>query len=696
MLWKTVILGIACLFASVSPGDGEEDKKMNRLKDETSPYLLQHAGNPVDWYPWGAEAFEAARKEGRPVFLSIGYSTCHWCHVMAHESFEDKSIADILNANFVSIKVDREERPDIDDIYMKAVMEMNHGSGGWPLSVFLTPDKKPFFGGTYFPPDRFKTILVTIADRWKSDRKNIEASADEFSKLMGESLGSAKPAPGSLDRKVFDTAVEQVKYNFDADFGGFSYAPKFPTPTTMELLLYHHRLTGDKDALGMVVKTCEKMALGGIYDQIGGGFHRYSTDREWLIPHFEKMLYDNAQLISLYCAVYKVTADKLFLDIARETAAYLIREMRSSEGGYYSAKDADSEGIEGKFYCWDREELDRLLDNRQKEVFYQYFDVRKEPNFEIRHGGVNFQSNVLSLKKRIDAAHSEEMARLKQKLFEARKKRVHPSTDKKILTSWNALLITAFCELYKATGGAEYLSEAQGVYSFINKTMKREGLLYHSFADGSVRTCGVLEDYSYLAKSLFSLYEVTFSESYLDDARALIADMTKIFHDDKGGGFYDYDPANSDYIFKLKDIYDGVLPAPNAAAVDSLQRLAAVMYDDELDKKALSALRAFAPQLVKYPAAYVSMCVCLSEQVRGKGVVVIAAPEPSESKLAKFCYSRHLPDVTVVANAGGSKLPVCAGKAAGKGESAYLCQGKACLPPISSPEELEKLLGRGD
>ncbi|MBI4244745.1 MAG: thioredoxin domain-containing protein [Planctomycetes bacterium] len=671
----------------------KETKKMNRLGKEVSPYLLQHADNPVDWYPWEKEAFEKAKTENKPIFLSIGYSTCHWCHVMEHESFENEEIAEILNKNFISIKVDREEKPDIDDIYMKAVVEMNQGRGGWPLSIFITHEGKPFFGGTYFQPHHFKTLLMKIAETWAGSKNEIIVSAEEITQAMKGALSQNTSTDAKLGKETITEAAEHLKNFFDSEYGGFSRAPKFPAPTTLEFLLIHYYLSNDKQILSMLTKTADFMALGGIYDQVGGGFHRYSTDEKWLVPHFEKMLYDNAQLISFYANLFKVTGDQFYKRISTETAEYLIREMKASDGGYFAAQDADSEGIEGKYYCWDKTEIERLLSDEQKKLFAKYIEITNEPNFVIDHGDVTFASNVLALKTQINSSDTEAFNKIKELLFKTREKRIKPHTDTKILTSWNSQLIEAFCSLYKISGNSRYLDEAAGICNFIYGKMFKDGNLYHSYARDTVRTTGLLEDSSYLCRALLTLYEATFNENYILKAELLAGQMKQIFYDSKNGGFFDYDPSTAEYIYTMKDPHDGVAPSPNATAIEVIQKLYTITYNEEYGKLAKDSLNSFSLYLNRFPAAYTSLTKCLAHEELGLSQIVIAMPDSGKSEFINSLNSIYLPLSQIFIYSKGSKLSVVKDKTAVESrETAYVCTAKTCTPPITDITKLKEIL----
>ena len=514
----------------------------NRLINETSPYLLQHAHNPVDWYPWGSEALERASKEDRPILLSIGYSACHWCHVMEHESFEDASIAQVMNDNFVNIKVDREERPDLDQIYMTAVQMMT-GSGGWPLTVFLLPGGEPFFGGTYFPPeDRynrpgFRRVLPAISDAYRTRRQELVDNSKTIVEQIGRQV-SPQFEGGAIDTSLLDAAYRALGSRFDPREGGFGGAPKFPPSMSIDFLLRYHHRTGDEHALQMATLTLDKMAYGGMYDQAGGGFHRYSTDERWLVPHFEKMLYDNALLARAYLDAYRSTGRPLYKRIAEETLDFVVREMRDPSGAFYSTQDADSEGVEGKFYVWDLEEF-RDIVGADADLLAKYFDVTEHGNFEGRNIlNISRPPELFSKLESVPLEDLEARAKAaKKKLYAAREKRVKPGRDEKILTDWNGLMLRAFAEAAAYLGRDDYRSIAESNAGFILSTLWDGSRLLHNFKDGRARFNGYLDDYANLADGLFALYELTFDYKWLDHAIKIVDRMIEQFWDDERGGF---------------------------------------------------------------------------------------------------------------------------------------------------------------
>ncbi|MDO4337180.1 MAG: thioredoxin domain-containing protein [Eubacteriales bacterium] len=568
----------------------------NHLKDQTSPYLLQHAENPVDWFPWCEEAFEKAEKEDKPVFLSIGYSTCHWCHVMAHESFENKEIADILNRYFVSVKVDREERPDVDSVYMSVCQALT-GGGGWPMSIFMTADQKPFYAGTYFPPvshrgmPGFKDLLLIIADRWKNRRADLLKSADYI-------LAHINIEDGGLSEKIspylVDKAAEIFAGSFDKRFGGFGDAPKFPMPHNLIFLTLYSEIRKDSEAFDEVRITLEKMRRGGIFDQIGFGFSRYSTDKYYLVPHFEKMLYDNALLILAYSAAYKVSGDEMLLDTAEKTAEYILREMTDSAGGFYSAQDADSEGEEGKFYVWDYGEICSVLGSEKGESFCRYFGITRQGIFEGKNIPNLLQGNAVL----------DDFSEEKKLLYDYRKKRARLHLDDKILTSWNALMICAMSVLYRVTGKERYLTAAEAVAEFIEKNLAEGSVLYVSDRQGTRSVRGFLDEYAYYAAAMISLYEATSRELYLHRAKELMGEAEQQFGDHNRGGYFLYGTKNSSLISRPKETYDGAMPSGNSVMAYCLVRMSQLTGEENDIQAAEKQLAFMTAQAEAYPAGY--------------------------------------------------------------------------------------------
>ncbi|HKS92275.1 MAG TPA: thioredoxin domain-containing protein, partial [Tepidiformaceae bacterium] len=552
----------------------------NRLASETSPYLLQHKDNPVDWYPWGSEAFERAATEDKPVLLSVGYSSCHWCHVMAHESFENASIAAQMNRDFVNIKVDREERPDIDSVYMTAVQAMT-GQGGWPMTVFLTPDGKPFYAGTYFPPQDgygrpgFPRLLEAIHEKWITDREDLVASASDIAERLAEAANRSAGGPASVPPEAFEQAVQLLQQSFDADWGGFGTAPKFPSPSTLEFLLAAHAAgyrgaTDGPSPLDMVLDTLRAMASGGMYDQLGGGFARYSVDRQWLIPHFEKMLYDNAQLVRVYLHAFQLTGEPLFERIVRETLAYLEREMRDPAGGFYSAQDADSEGIEGKYYVWTVDEVEQLL-GEDAPVFLAWGGLTRDGNFSDPHhpeltgrSALTDRTDYAALAHEFGGTEAEMRTRidtLRARLLSERSKRVPPGLDDKVLASWNGLALAAVAEAARVLGDIRYRELAESLADFIRREMSDDGKLLHSYRAGRATINGMLEDYAYVGLGLVELFKLTGSLDALQSAEELLLTIRDEFHDADHGGFFESPASGEALLFRNKAFFDAATPS---------------------------------------------------------------------------------------------------------------------------------------
>lgn len=597
----------------------------NRLASEKSPYLLQHAENPVGWYPWGEEAFEKARKENKPIFLSIGYSTCHWCHVMEKESFEEPDVAQLMNETFVSIKVDREERPDLDGIYMAAA-QMMAGMGGWPLNIILTPDRNPFYAATYIPrQSRFGAIgmlelIPRIREVWLTRRDEVLTSASQIVNALRQTV-RGKRGDG-LGEDVLRAAYSQLRLLFDEKHGGFGNAPKFPSPHNLIFLLRYWRRTGDKVALDMVEKTLDAMRNGGIYDQIGFGFHRYSTDSRWLLPHFEKMLYDQAMLAMAYTEAFQVTGKKEYRETAQEIFAYVLRDMTSPEGGFYSGEDADSEGKEGKFYLWTEDEIRRILEKEEADLIIKVFNVEKEGNFIEQGAEVNTGENILHLKKSVvDLASelniSEEKLRGRieadrKKLFIAREKRIRPHRDDKILSDWNGLMIAAFAKGAKAFDKPEYANAAKGAADFIlNSMSKPDGRLLHRYRDDEAAIPAFLDDYAFLIWGLLELYEATLDAVCLKAAVDMNNVLLDHFWDGEEGGFYFTPDDGEPLIVRKKEIYDGAVPSGNSVAMLNLFRLGRITTNPELEGKAREISRAFSKEVRQSPSSYSQLMIAV-------------------------------------------------------------------------------------
>jgi len=675
----------------------------NRLAREKSPYLLQHAHNPVDWFAWSDAAFEKARREDKPIFLSIGYSTCHWCHVMERESFESEETAKFLNEHFVSIKVDREERPDVDKIYMTFVQAMA-GSGGWPLNVFLTPDLKPFYGGTYWPPEpkhgrpSFLDVLHQIHTAWTTKREQLLNSSTQMHGKLVELTGRQTPSQELLTSAVLQSAGRELKDGYDSRHGGWGRAPKFPSPSHPSFLLRHGVRTRDKEAIKMVLHTCERMAAGGIYDQIGGGFSRYSVDEKWLVPHFEKMLYDNAQLLGLYLDCFLVSGEQGYADVARDILRYVLRDLRHPEGGFYSAEDADSEGKEGKFYCWTLDEMKLLLTPDEVKVAVRVYGVTPRGNF-VDHSDPNPLSdqNVLSLVDTTVTAADESLLRsAKDKLFAARSKRVRPHLDDKILASWNGLLLGPLARAGAVLGDDAYREAALKNLAFLRGKLWDEGTktLYHRWRDGARDQVQLLEAYSCLLAGVLELYQVTLEAEHLQFAIDLADSMLARFYDKEEGGFWQSPAGSSDLILRVKEDYDGAEPSANSVAVLALLKLAALTDRKDYRAAADKSLRLFSQRLQEIPQAVPYMLLALDFALEEPKRVVIAgdARSPDGRALVRAAHAVYQPNKVVLATTGpvepfAKTLPPKDGK-----PTAYLCTGTACQPPTHDGAKVKELL----
>ena len=686
--------------------------KTNRLAGETSPYLLQHAGNPVDWYPWGEEALEKARSENKPIFLSIGYSACHWCHVMEHESFENPEIAALMNEHFVNIKVDREERPDLDQIYMSAVMAIT-GHGGWPMSVFLTPECKPFFGGTYFPPTDsrgmagFPRVLESVTAAWNERRDEITESAAEMTEQL-KAFGTIAKGAGPLDFKLLDQAARTLLRNFDPLHGGFGRAPKFPHPMDLRVLLRHHHRTQGDQALHVVRHTLEKMARGGIYDHLGGGFARYSTDERWLAPHFEKMLYDNALLSSVYLEAFQVTGEAFFRQVARETMDYVLGRMTGAHGAFHSTEDADSEGVEGKYYVWSLAEITDLLGPERAKTFSYVYDVTQHGNWE--------DHNILNLPRPIDQAAKllardqgkleSELAAGRSVLLAARQKRVPPAMDTKVLVSWNGLMIAALADGGCILGDDRYLVAADRAAGFILEHMRKpDGRLLHTFKDGQAKLDAYLDDYAALIDGLTRLYEATGLPRWIDGALDLAAIMIDEFADPEQGAFYFTGRHHETLIARQKDIHDNATPSGSGLGATALLRLGALTGRDDLTSSGRRALEAIGSVLEREPAACGQSLIAL-DFLLGKvtEVAVIAGEDQSENRLVLEMISLLFQPHRVIAPATpeqavslAAKVALLADRPAREGRTTtYICENLTCQAPVVGVEGLEKALAAAE
>ncbi|MFQ5868263.1 MAG: thioredoxin domain-containing protein [Candidatus Zixiibacteriota bacterium] len=690
-------------------------ERHNRLVNEKSPYLLQHADNPVDWYPWGAEAFKKARKEDRPIFLSIGYSTCHWCHVMEHESFEGPQVANLMNEVFVSIKVDREERPDLDNIYMR-VCQMMTGSGGWPLTIIMTPDKKPFFAATYIPRENrlgrmgILALIPRIKELWTTDRDKLLNSADQIAAALQQT--SVDSSAGELERSTLKSAYQELGSRFDEDYGGFSGAPKFPTAHNLLFLLRYWSRTGDDNALKMTEKTLQSMRVGGVYDHIGFGFHRYSTDSKWLLPHFEKMLYDQALLAMAYTEAYQATGKEEYEKTVREIFAYVLRDMTSPEGGFYSAEDADSEGEEGKFYLWTEAEIRQTL-AEEAALFVELFNVERDGNFTEEAGGSRTGANILHLKEslpktaaKLKVSDQELRSRLenaREKLFEAREKRIHPHKDDKVLADWNGLMIAALAKSARVLDEPSYSEVARRAADFVLKNMRTsDGRLLHRYREGKSGISAYLDDYAFLIWGLIELYESTFVVSYLKNALELNNDLLEHFWDDEGGGFYFTADDGEKLLARQKEIYDGAIPSGNSVAMLNLLRLGRITASPDLEKKASRIGTAFSGTVRQMPSAYTQLLAAVDFGLGPSYEVVIAGNLQAEDTKAMLRALRRqfIPNKVVLLRSSEEELPEIVRFAeftryqtSIDGEAtAYVCLNYNCrLPTTDIGEMLESL-----
>ncbi len=682
----------------------------NRLANETSPYLLQHKDNPVDWYPWGEEAFQRAREEDKPLLLSIGYAACHWCHVMEHESFEDQDTARLMNDLFVNIKVDREERPDLDTIYMEAVQALT-GHGGWPMTVFLTPEGDPFYGGTYFPPESrhglpgFRELLHAIAAAYRERREDVAHNATQLRERLQHGLRFETDGAGEdpLTPGVLDTAGRRLAESFDRTHGGFGSAPKFPQPMTLDFLLRYHLRSGSPSALAMAELTLEKMARGGIYDQLGGGFHRYSVDERWLVPHFEKMLYDNALLVPVYLHAFQLTGKDLYRRIATETLDWTLREMTDPAGGFYSTLDADSEGHEGKFYVWTPDELVELLGEEDARLVAAYFDVTPRGNFE--------GANILHLPRTIDVVAErtkvsierlgEALDRARPILFEARERRVHPGRDEKILTAWNGLMIRAFAEAATVLGRDDYQMAAERAADFVLTGLRRDdGRLLRTYKDGRGRLNGYLEDYAFLADGLLALYEASFDPRWLTEAHALAEATIDLFHDGEGGGFFDTGRDHESLIARPKSVFDNAIPSGNSVAIEVLQRLAITYDRPEWADLTLPPLRALREPMMRYPSAFGRLLCALDfELSTPQEVALVGQREAADTAALLAVVRRRFRPHTIVAlrepGARENAQPALlrSRNLINNKATAYVCEHYACKQPVTTPDALAGQLG---
>jgi uncharacterized protein YyaL (SSP411 family) len=645
----------------------------NRLANETSPYLQQHADNPVDWYPWGGEALERARREDKPILLSIGYSACHWCHVMARESFEDAGVAAVMNRLFVNVKVDREERPDLDQIYQAAHQVLAQRGGGWPLTMFLAPDGTPFFGGTYFPKERrygmmaFPELCERIARAWQDKRADIGEQSQALRQALSRTLPRGAASSSDFSAEALRAMLEGLRANFDAEYGGFGGAPKFPHPADLELCLRK----GERD---IALLTLERMCKGGIYDQLGGGFCRYSVDARWVIPHFEKMLYDNGPLLGLLADAWLVSADPLYRRCAAETAEWLEREMQSPEGGYYSSLDADSEHEEGKFYVWDRAEVQSVLDPDEYAVLAPHFGLDGPANFESRHWHLHVAG---------PAADPALLDKARQKLFRARERRVRPGRDEKVLVSWNALAIRGMAHAGRVLGEPRWIASARRALEFVRAKLWRDGRLLATYKDGRAHLSAYLDDYAFLAQAILELLQVQYSSADLELACRLGDTLLDRFEDRQHGGFFFTAHDHEPLIHRPKPGQDHAMPSGNGVAAWTLGRLAALTGESRYARSAERALEQFYPAMREFPVGYASLGLALDEALSPPGVLVLRGERDRVASWQAALAREYLPDISVLGIAEGVPgLPQPLDKPAGPAPvNGWLCRGVTCLPP---------------
>ncbi|MGQ0633389.1 MAG: thioredoxin domain-containing protein [Planctomycetaceae bacterium] len=685
-------------------------RPMNRLANETSPYLKQHACNPVDWYPWGPEALARAKELDRPIFLSIGYSACHWCHVMEHESFENETIARLMNETFVNIKVDREERPDLDQIYMNAVQLMTR-HGGWPMSVFLTPELKPFFGGTYWPPESrmgmpgFREIVIKVGEAWRSRRAELEHSASELTAAVRQ-IGDHSGEQAELNAGLLRRAMQRLVSIADRRDGGFGAAPKFPHPMDLRLLLRCSQRFSDPEALEVTRLTLDRMAAGGIYDHLGGGFHRYSTDERWLVPHFEKMLYDNALLVPAYLEAHQATGNSDYARVARETLNYVLREMTQPQGGFYSTQDADSEGEEGKFFVWSAAEIEEALGAEDARVFNYCYDVTEEGNWEERNI-LHRPKTSEQAAKVLDLPANElenRLARCRQILFDVRTRRVAPARDDKVLVGWNGLMISAMAFGFQVLEDPRYLEAARAAANFVLKNMKSpQGGLWHTYKDGRARYSAYLDDYACFIDGLVDLYQASFEARYAEAAVTLAEKMLDLFQDEQQPGFFYTPHDHEELIARYKDNYDGATPSGNSSAATALLRLARLCGRSDFESRAISTLEYLSGILADSPVA-ASQALLALDFLKGpeREIVVVDGARPDETaEMLRALYRRFIPNKVVARKTATetdeSLSPALGalllGKVSGTGAATvYVCEQGRCGLPVTGVAGLEAAL----
>ena len=699
------------------------EKQYNRLKSEKSPYLLQHANNPVDWYPWGREAFGKARKENKLIFLSIGYSTCYWCHVMERQIFENEELAALMNRYFISIKVDREERPDVDRVYMSALMAMT-GSGGWPMTIFLTPDLKPYYGATYIPPDQFRKIIVKIHEIWTTDPEEFHQSSRQLTDLLKRQVLSESGGT-TLEKSILTKGYEQLRQAYDEQYAGFGRGPKFPRPATFNFLLrYYHRF-GEREALKMTLATLRKMAEGGVRDHLGGGFHRYSVDGQWRVPHFEKMLYDQAQLASSYLDAYQITHDEFYASIAREILTYVLREMTDKEGGFYSAQDAESaldpkkpdEKEEGAFYVWTKKDIDLAIAKDGAEIFAYAYGVRAGGNALEDPQKVFVKKNILFIAHSVDQTAkrfkkpSEVIAKVlaesRARLFGERQRRPRPNLDDKVLVSWNGLMISALARAYQVLDDPSYLQMAEKSADFILTKLydSKAKRLLHRYRAGEARYDANLEDYAFLTMGLLDLYEAAFDTRWLRRAIELTERQNTLFHDEKNGGFFDTSGKDDSLLFRTKEDHDGAEPAGNSIATLNLLRLSQITNSHQWREMADRTLSLFSGRLGKIPQALPQMLAALDFHLDKPKQIIIAGKRQNEDtqRMLREVNRRYLPSKIILLADGGTGqqflnryLPFIQSMTMLNGKAtAFICENYACKEPTSDlPVMVKQLEGK--
>jgi len=698
MVYKNIKFLFAIFFLALHfiscASDTKESQKLvhgkNHLGKEKSPYLLQHKNNPVWWYAWGEEALSAAKKQDKLIFLSIGYSTCHWCHVMEKQSFEKEDVAKILNENFISIKVDREERPDVDKIYMGALYTMGR-RGGWPLTIVMTPDLKPFFGGTYFPREKLKEILLNLAQAWKNDRGQVNRVSQKIYKTL-ESVHTLSAGDVTLNDNIFKTAYAKMVQRFDFKEGGFGQKPKFPPTVRLKVLLRIYRRTGEKKSLSMVEKTLDKMARGGMYDHLGGGFHRYSTDGKWLVPHFEKMLYDNANLSQIYLETYQITKKPFYAAVAREILDYILRDMTSSKGGFYSAEDADSEGHEGKFYVWHLKELKKLLSTDEYKIFASVYGITEKGNFEHK-------TNILNLQNNYDwnIKADPKLKSAQEKLFPVREKRIHPYKDDKIVTSWNGLMIASMAKAYQVLREEKYLKAAQKAAGFVRDHLYKEGKLFRRYRDGEKKFAGTLDDYAYVIQGLLTLYQTDFNPGWIKWAEELQRTQDSLMWDEKNGGYYFAGVGVKNLLVRTREFGDNARPNGNGMAALNLLELYGLTFNKAYKERAEKIFQAVGDRLAKYPPAYAQLLIALDYYTDdAKEIAVVGQKDSADtSQILNYLQETFLPNQVTAFSVPDKtdEVPLLNKKTEKNGKTTvYICEDFICKAPTTDLNQVKKLI----